>query len=57
MKAVHIEVIPKLETDSCLNALMRLIARRGKLSTIVSGNGTTFVAAEREFAEYVAASN
>ena len=57
MRAVHIEVVPMLETDSCLNAIMRFIARRRKPSTIISHNGTNFVGAEREFAEYVAAWN
>ena len=57
MRAVHIEVVPKLDTDSCLNAIMRFIARRGKTNTIISNNGTNFFGAEREFAEYVAASN
>ena len=28
MRVVHIEVVPKLDTDSCLNAIMRFIARR-----------------------------
>ena len=54
MRAVHIEVVPKLDTDSCLNLIMRFITRRGKLSAIISGNGTNFVGAERECAEYIA---
>ena len=49
--------MPKIDTDSCLNAIMRFIARRGKPSTMISDNGTNFVGAEREFAEYVAACN
>ena len=57
MRAVHIEVVPKLDSDSCLNAIMRSIARRGKPNTIVSDNGTNFVGVEREFAEYAAAWN
>ena len=55
MRAVRIEVVPKLDTDSCLNAIMQFIARRGKPSTILSDNGTNSVGAERESAAYVAA--
>ena len=54
---MHIEAVPKLDTESCLNAIMRFIARRGKPSKIISDNGTNFVGAEREFAEYVASWN
>ena len=57
VRAVHIEVVPKLDTNSCLNAILRFIARRSKPSTIISDNGKNFVGAEREFAEYVAAWN
>ena len=57
MRAVHIEVVTKLDTDSCLNAIMRFTARRGKPITNISDNGTNFVGAESEFAEYVAAWN
>ena len=56
-RAVHIEVVHKVDTDSCLNAIVRFIARRGKPSTIISDNSTNFVGAEREFVEYVAGWN
>ena len=39
MRAVHIEVVPNLDTDSCLSAIMKFIARSGKSSTIISDNG------------------
>ena len=55
MRAVHIEVVHKMDTDSCLNAIMRFIARRAKPNTIFSDNGTNFVGAESEVAEYFAA--
>ena len=55
MRALHIEVVPKLDTDSCLNGIMRFVARRGKPSTIISDKKKNFAGAEREFAEYGAA--
>ena len=47
MRAVHIEVVPKLDTDICLNAIIRFIAQRGKPSTITSNNSTNFVEGEQ----------
>ena len=55
--AVHIEIAPKLDTDCCLNAIMLFIARRGKPVKMISDNGTHFVGAEKELAEYIAAWN
>ena len=49
VRAIHIEIVPKLDTDSCLNANMRFIARRGKPIKMISDNGTNFVGADREF--------
>ena len=57
VRAVHIKIVPKLNTDSCLNAIMRFIARRGKPVKMISDNGTNFVGAEKELAEYIAAWN
>ena len=57
VRAVHIEIVPKLDTDCCLNATMRLIARRGKPVKMISDNGTNFIGAEKELAEYIAAWN
>jgi hypothetical protein len=51
-RAVHIEVVHSLDTDSCLMAIRRFIARRGRPKTMVSDNGTNFVGAFREFKEY-----
>ena len=41
-KAVHIEVVVSLITESFLAALRRFIARRGKPKTMYSDNGTNF---------------
>ena len=43
--AVDTEIVPKVDTDSCLNAIMRFIAGRGKPVKMISDNGTNFVGA------------
>ena len=48
--AVHIEIVPKLDTDCCLNAIKRFVARRGKPVKIISDIGTNFVGSEKELA-------
>ena len=39
-RAVHIEVVASMETDSLIMALLRVIARRGNIRTIRSDNGS-----------------
>lgn len=46
-KAIHIELVTELSTNSFLNAFKRLIARRGFPSDVYSDNGTNFVCADR----------
>lgn len=48
IRAVHIEVASSFDTDSCLNARRRFVARRGQVKVLRSDNGTNFVAAEHE---------
>ncbi|XP_026738352.1 uncharacterized protein LOC113501423 [Trichoplusia ni] len=50
-RAVHIELVPSLSTDSMMMALRRFAARRGMPKTIYSDNGTNFVGANRELQE------
>ena len=57
VRAVQIEIVPKLDTDYCLNAIMRFLARRGKPVKMISDNGTNLIGAEKELAEYIAAWN
>lgn len=47
-KAVHIELVEDLTTESFLATLKRFIARRGKLRNLYSDNGRNFVGADRE---------
>jgi len=48
IRAVHIEVLHSLDTDSFISALQRFICRRGQVKEIRSDNGTNFVGAEKE---------
>ena len=47
-RAVHIELVPSLDTSSCVMGVERSIARRGTPTNFMSDNGTNFVGAQKE---------
>ena len=47
-RAVHIEVLHSLSTDSLINAIRRIVARRGPIKKIRSDLGTNMVGANNE---------
>lgn len=53
VKAVHIELVTDLSSDTYLAALNRFIARRGKPANIFSDNGTNFVGACNELSKFI----
>ena len=50
-KAVHIELVGDMTTDSYIGALKCFIARRGKCENIYSDNGSNFIGAKNELTE------
>lgn len=50
-RAVHIDLLSSLDTDSFLMSLRRFISRRGKPSELLSDQGTNFKGGERELQE------
>lgn len=51
VKAVHLELVSDLSTESFIACLRRFVARRGKPSSIWSDHGTNFVGANRVLKE------
>ena len=47
-RAVHIELLPHLDTPTFKNALRRFLAKRGSCKLLRSDRGTNFVGAERQ---------
>ena len=47
-RAIHLETLNAMSTDSFLNALRRFISRRGKARELRSDQGTNFVGAKNE---------
>ncbi|XP_058449233.1 uncharacterized protein LOC131429200 [Malaya genurostris] len=50
-RAIHIEVVHSLSTNSCILALRNFVARRGTPRKIYSDRGTNFIGASRELKE------
>ena len=51
IRAVHIEVVHSMDTESLINALRRFISRRGRPKEIRLDNGGNFVKGEKELRE------
>ncbi|XP_071580995.1 uncharacterized protein [Temnothorax nylanderi] len=51
-KAVHIELVSDLTSESFLSALRRFMSQRGKPACMYSDNGTTFVGAHKQIKEF-----
>ena len=50
-RAIHVELLPSMDTSSCRNALSRFVALRGDVKIIRSDNGTNFTATKKQFKE------
>ena len=56
-RAVHVELLDSLRTDSLINAIQRISARRGPIRHIRSDRGTNLTGADRELRESLCDSN
>ncbi|CAL8069059.1 unnamed protein product [Orchesella dallaii] len=50
-RAVHLELVTSLSTETFKNALRRFVARRGRPEIMYSDNGTNFVGCNNQFKE------
>ena len=48
VRAIHLEIVYDLTTDSMLNAIRRFLARRGRVEKFISDNGTNFTGSRKE---------
>ena len=52
VRAIYLEVLHSLSTDSFISALRRFIGRRGKIGHLYSDNRSNFVGANRVLKEW-----
>ena len=57
MRAVHLEIVPSLETSAFIGAFRRFICRRSKPKIMFSDNATNFKGAEKELNEGIRSLN
>ncbi|XP_058828197.1 uncharacterized protein LOC131688063 [Topomyia yanbarensis] len=53
IRAIHLEVVHSLSTESCVMAVRRFVARRGAPAEIFTDNGTNFQGASRQLKEEI----
>ena len=52
-RTVHCEVVPSMDTSSCVMGIERFAARRGTRSVLWSDNGTNFIASDKELSQNI----
>ena len=52
-RAIHVEVVPSMDTSSCVMGFERFVSRRGTPAMIWSDNGTNFIGVEKEHHECI----
>lgn len=52
-RAIHMEIVPSLTTNSCIMAIMRFMNIRGISREIIADNGTYFVGTKNEIGQLV----
>ncbi|XP_055605529.1 uncharacterized protein LOC129753709 [Uranotaenia lowii] len=57
VRAIHLEVVHSMSSDSCIKAIRRFVARRGPPKHFYSDNGTNFRGASRELSTEIKNAN
>ncbi|XP_058811174.1 uncharacterized protein LOC131676064 [Topomyia yanbarensis] len=57
IRAVHMEIVHNLTTESCVMAVRRFVSRRGSPAVFYSDNGTCFQGANRQLQEEITRRN